>query len=1147
MGGSAASSTAPFRSLGSYILLAMSCSVLVWSIPGGAFPEVAAQAPPAPAPPANPGAESPPPIQELKMGDIYLEQDKVVLPGVPLEEWDRMRRQANMKLPPPPPSYSLERVEMTGAVTGVSGAKADDPLDLDLAVAELKVQLRIRITDSSRTVRVPIQLGDVILRTAAGKPTYEGDGSARLEYVGGEKQYYCVVSGEPDSEHLVGFDIACAVKPDRLGQRLAIAMPSGPAKLSLTVPRAPLEASISQGAFLLTSKPGKDETELHLEGQGGDMQLTWRRGAARAPQPGPSLTAQTTIEVQVQSELDVQIRATLLVSQVGAPLTSFDVQLPPNMALVPGQRQPGIGIGTLPGAETASARETVRVTLDKPSDEPVRVELQAALTRGGTPGKFQAIGFEVLDAVQRGSVVVTSAKGWTAQPVNPVGVSRVSPPPDSPTGAWQYAFENRPRSLTVQVSPAKSRLHIQPTYLVHIVRGQLNLRASLKCRWDGSNVGSLSLRLPGWTVRDVRSNELEELSTIDLTSVDPLEIPVLPQDEDARAFTVLVDAAMPLSDDASDLEFEFPTVLTPPNTTVTASAAQMLVTMADDIVVSPDAERMRGLTPIYGEAPESLTLPVTQRPPLMYNDLVGEASPRFAGTVSYHEQALSADVLTQLTIGASFITVKQTFAHQVSYVPAAHIMVDAPAELLEPEAQLSVTQDDVPLNFGPVDLPARPGRAALRIELPRRTIGDCRLSFSYRWRLPPGDERQVSLPLAIPLLPEGVAEHRLELHVGEELGLEATLGAGWRFNPVVDNSESVSDAAENGTVENGTVENGVYLAEDVGDRVPIHLRAQTMALSDGVLVTRTWLQSWLQEDRRLDRAAFRLRSDRPLVAIELPSELANIPSLRAAVDGHSVTYREITNRRISVPVATDGDEHVLELWYTLQGEWLGAPAMSAPHVVDSVELGRAYWELLAPESHQLISGPANLTPDMVWRWRNGIPQQLASQTSERLERWIGASQQPPLPVSLKGYLFTTSGALPAVSLRLAPFHWLIIAVAGLVMTIVWCCLQWPALRSPGALVWWGLALLGVGVTFPALAWGMAQAVALGAALIAVGQLLQQSLSPPAPQRTNHTELSTRTIAFPRRQEGSQSVTFRGDGSSHGSATASSLPLVEPKS
>ena len=245
-------------------------------------------------PPQSPILQGPV-IREVEdLGPVIVpdDGDGVVLYGTTLESILQSIRQKTNQAPPP--SYRVERVEISGVAPGPSTKRGTLPLT---------VKVQLRITDDSGVVRAPIGFRRLALRSPAGSPKYQGKGEARLEYSERDRQFVCVVKGEADSFHEIEFEMACAVLPDRLGQQISLSLPVAPTIFVVTIPSSPVEGSVSKGNYLLSPpKTQGRQTEFTLEGQGDELQFTWRPGARPIVNTRPSLTAQTEIDIHVQGK-----------------------------------------------------------------------------------------------------------------------------------------------------------------------------------------------------------------------------------------------------------------------------------------------------------------------------------------------------------------------------------------------------------------------------------------------------------------------------------------------------------------------------------------------------------------------------------------------------------------------------------------------------------------------------------------------------------------------------------------------------------------------------------------------------------------------------------------------------------------------------
>lgn len=123
----------------------------------------------------------------------------------------------------------------------------------------------------------------------------------------------------------------------------------------------------------------------------------------------------------------------------------------------------------------------------------------------------------------------------------------------------------------------------------------------------------------------------------------------------------------------------------------TVSQAIVSVLPADNVELSPRAEAMVGLAPQSLRPP--IKLPERQQDPLFYRT---EGSPaRFVAGIQLHEQSISADVVSTVTVEEQNIVVEQRLVFQVAYEPVDSLTVLVPRTL--PLDELSVTLDGQPL------------------------------------------------------------------------------------------------------------------------------------------------------------------------------------------------------------------------------------------------------------------------------------------------------------------------------------------------------------------------------------------------------------------------------------------------------------------
>jgi hypothetical protein len=275
-------------------------------------------------------------------------------------------------------------------------------------------------------------------------------------------------------------------------------------------------------------------------------------------------------------------------------------------------------------------------------------------------------------------------------------------------------------------------------------------------------------------------------------------------------------------------------------------------------------------------------------------------------------------------------------------------------------------------------------------------------------------------------------------------------------------------------------------------------------------------------------------------------------TLKVAVDHREVIVTQgVSERAVFVPladVASDGgQEHVLEVWYALEG---GRPPRGwislEPATVDAADLSeRCYWQLILPKDELLLWGDRDMAAEnMVAWWSFGWRRQPMLEQGD-LEQWIGASRQEPMPAATNRYLFTTFGTSHRLKIFTASRSLILLAASGIALSVGLLLLYFPTLRHPALLLAIGGVTLSCGFIYPQLAVIFAQAACLGVVLIVVARLLRMLLWRGAGRSTVHgrTQFSDSNIVEVR--------TPRADGSS-GVTTAPApvvnhLPAAESKS
>jgi hypothetical protein len=287
-------------------------------------------------------------------------------------------------------------------------------------------------------------------------------------------------------------------------------------------------------------------------------------------------------------------------------------------------------------------------------------------------------------------------------------------------------------------------------------------------------------------------------------------------------------------------------------------------------------------------------------------------------------------------------------------------------------------------------------------------------------------------------------------------------------------------------VENSTTgsESELTLAAD-GMPLQLALRVNRRDLrsQSSTIISRAWLETRWDTAKRRDRAVFRIVTNQDHVAIELPSK-ADL--LRVGVDGTDVTHLVLRDeQQIRTIEVTPGQEHVLELWYTMPAtaRWPGVLELEVPRVIQAKSHHRVYWTLMMPPHVHLLTPPLGMTPELTWTWRGLFWSRVSRLQPEDLERWMGATaQSDDFPQTVNHYLLSSFGTLDGHRFSIASRSTVLIAMSGtaLLAGLALIYLRW--LRHPALLFAAGLMLFTLILGYPDLSAALAQAAVLGVLL-----------------------------------------------------------------
>jgi hypothetical protein len=303
------------------------------------------------------------------------------------------------------------------------------------------------------------------------------------------------------------------------------------------------------------------------------------------------------------------------------------------------------------------------------------------------------------------------------------------------------------------------------------------------------------------------------------------------------------------------------------------------------------------------------------------------------------------------------------------------------------------------------------------------------------------------------------------------------------------------------------------------------------------IVERAWIQTWVTETIRQDRAIYKLTSDEDHIRLKLPEGISG-GDVEVKLDGHSAKADKATAGMLDIPLQSDPSrhDHVVELRYQFD-----APAMpngwlsfAVPVFDRSVQIQRTYWQLVLPVNVILLAGSSEMTSEFDWQWHHWVGwERVPFKEQPELERWIGlrtvisAAQSATtssatvddVPERTNRYLYSVIGPKASFEVAVAR-RWLVVLLASLASLLAALALLYlPALRRPRLLLVGACLLLLLIMAWPDQSMLIAEAAILGLGLALFAVILRRIVTDrsqrPAVRLEGSThERSSRRIRAP---------------------------------
>ena len=981
--------------------------------------------------------------------------------------------------------------------------------------ASLKLVYDIVAHESGWT-RVPMDLGDTVIVSAE----FEGSDEQFLEYDDAEANYFAWInSNEENSIHRVTINLLTRVSTVGNEQRLALKLPrvigsSNTPSMTLKVPVEAATAFANSGgqACPVETRPTGKSTELKILQPAGDFTVSWRSTKRRTSSATPVVfDTSSEIIVHWDSQSRLTWNANISLSVRSGELATAIIDLPAGARLVE-QDVAGQRVSIIE-TEDASNRVRVSIQFDRPvaqrgvKNVRLTCEHQLIPTETGSDPVAEIAGFRVEGAArQSGFIGMTFSEVWRPRISELSKVHRIYQMPSGfreagVLGSNSFQFLGQPCSLKVAVSTRQRRVLTESTHLLDVTTGRLTLEARIRYTISGRHLDICSGIFPGWEIEGIELIEDGGIEPIDFLPPTESRLDIDLPREMRGEFELRIVASQAIPDESDFFVVNLPTIeeehRRPP---------ELIVVADDQLEILADLDRSLGLSET--DDPARIALPERQYPPQVF--LINNETTSFAAEINRRARQVTVSSQASVRVSQSSLSMEQTLLYHVRHETVNFIELEIPPWWTSDDV-VRVTIDGEQVRGTTTSSEAEADRANLVLPLPKSRLGAIEVTVTYEIatsELPPGESTTSTIFFARPAVADYVAPFSLSIDASAEIAV--------RF--AQDDLKPIEE------FESDNSELQRYKADSIPTSCDLLLTYERQRVVDSTVIERVWIQTWLTSGVRQDRAVFRLSTNRSDILIEIPSP-ARTQDVMLLVDGQAfdADVDESGLLRVTLPKQDSPNKPVEPRTFVIEIGWKQVQSSNVIQtvscdvpVVQDAWLKEVRWNLLTPRNQFVLTTPPEMTGELLaplsWWQQNGQPSQ------RDFERWVGASSQPsPETISqspaFRRYSFASIG-LPerGTAICVSGSFSALIAI-GLTLGCGGAFLHFRRLRHPGVVLAVGLALVGLAITWPAVALVAGQAIVLIIVVVLLWRLLQLPFRQLRRQRGRSRRVTTPASAI----------------------------------
>lgn len=1002
-------------------------------------------------------------VRESGPSVIYMrsEDGKLIqVIGMTTDDFDRLDRlDRRLKAPDQLDGFTLDGLEISAKESGQ---------------AQLLVTAIASVTVHQDTwVRIPLRMHELALTT---NPLHQGGEEFFLQ---GEKTgYYWWIQGEPGKRYTLTLEgvVQLGTLGDETFLSWSLPHPTQSSLMMNFVPSGP-QVSLSSGGQLVTTRDDENAvTPVRVVGLGGVLSMSWRPESFPAAERKPIVEVESLTNVTIDGPGSAICEISLNIRPLGDRAKVVHIRLPVGSVVTSAEDGPGhtVMVETIAYAQPEfpdGQIVTVKLSPDGPESVDVRLVTVSTSARADANEWLEVGGMEVLEAVRHSGEVLIAADGdWAV--TWETDARRIGQSIDA-RADWIASFEfyRQPTALRLKIENKRSRVQVEPVYVMRVESDSVQLDCLLSYRVRGAKTDRFELEAAGWTIAEARSNRDINEEGLALAEVHPFVIPL----RSAETGEIEIHLSATHSIDGSDSLLRLPRPLAP-----LGKPGILVVQPADNVRFMPDPVMTKSWLPTT--IPSAVELRPSSQIPMAYRKRSNDDPWIIGFRRDIRVGAISAQTHTKLSkLTQNVVEIDQSVDYRFENEPVSQLVLTVAQGMSDIRDPL-VTFDGEPLSvtLPNLDVRSSDGLTSWLIRLPGPKIGAHRLKLQYSLEVPVLNRIRPKRLIPLVLPGDGTIE-------SQTVAIESTKR--------VITSLATDDASANWTESTETrAGKSVHLFKAIQpvNQIALEYRQGDQPVANSTVTERVWVQSWLSGKIRQDRAVFLATTSQPNLTIRIPSA-ASTEEMRVQVNGRAAEFSFESTTTLVVPLPWQirtKQLHRIEVVYRFLNQIkTGRLSLELPWIVGSDSTRTAFWQLVVPRNVHLLTSPIEVTPH--YRWvRSGIfwfRQPVLGQV--HLEQWTGSESRVTPQISNE-YLFGSLGPIKNVEVRLEPRHKIVIGGGGIILLLGVLPFYYAPLRHPLLLLVAISVLALVGLVDEGAAGVLGQVTCFGMALLGLSKLIR---------------------------------------------------------